>query len=215
MALLLEETLAVRELPPGPGHSAHILGMVQAVLAEAGLALNELDCIAFGRGAGGLYRRTAGGQCDPGAGLRGGLAGGPHLGPAGGCPAGTGSGAGSGQRPGLQRCPHAGGVLDVRDARALRSGPGRRPRAGRPPERVQLAPQLPGPLLGAGRGFALWPQLAVQAGLADSQVQAELLPRAREIARLAAPEWLAGRALTPDAAQPVYLRNDVAKPSRK
>jgi tRNA threonylcarbamoyladenosine biosynthesis protein TsaB len=47
------------------------------------------------------------------------------------------------------------------------------------------------------------------------QVHAQLLPRAREIARLAVPEWLAGRALGPDAAQPVYLRNDVAKPSRK
>ena len=84
-----------------------------------------------------------------------------------------------------------------------------------PPERVELPADLPGPVHGAGRGFAVWPQLALQPRLALLQVHAELLPRAREIARLAAPEWLAGRALGPDEAQPVYLRNDVANPSRK
>ncbi len=42
-----------RELPPGPGHSAHILPLVQAVLAAGSVALTELDCVAFGRGPGG------------------------------------------------------------------------------------------------------------------------------------------------------------------
>jgi tRNA threonylcarbamoyladenosine biosynthesis protein TsaB len=84
-----------------------------------------------------------------------------------------------------------------------------------PPERVALPAELPGPVLGAGRGFAVWPQLALQPGLALAQVLPELLPRAREIARLALPEWLAGRALPAEQAQPVYLRDDVAKPSRK
>ena len=35
VALLLPQALLLRELPPGPGHSAHILGLIQALLAEA------------------------------------------------------------------------------------------------------------------------------------------------------------------------------------
>ena len=51
VALLLQSPgeasqLLVRELPPGPGHSAHILSLVQAVLSEAALSLRQLDCIA-------------------------------------------------------------------------------------------------------------------------------------------------------------------------
>jgi len=39
-----------------------------------------------------------------------------------------------------------------------------------------------------------------------------LLPRAAEVARLAAPELEAGRLLAPEAAVPVYIRDDVARP---
>jgi tRNA A37 threonylcarbamoyladenosine modification protein TsaB len=46
VALLLQNhaadvTLLVRELPPGSGHSAHILSLVQAVLTEAAVALTD------------------------------------------------------------------------------------------------------------------------------------------------------------------------------
>jgi tRNA threonylcarbamoyladenosine biosynthesis protein TsaB len=54
VALLTHDSLRVRELPAGGGHSAHILPLVQALLAESGHALKELDCIAFGRGPGGF-----------------------------------------------------------------------------------------------------------------------------------------------------------------
>jgi tRNA threonylcarbamoyladenosine biosynthesis protein TsaB len=54
VALLIGDTVRVRELPPGPGHSAHILELVQAVLGEAAVTLQALDCIAFGRGPGGF-----------------------------------------------------------------------------------------------------------------------------------------------------------------
>jgi tRNA A37 threonylcarbamoyladenosine modification protein TsaB len=45
-------------------------------------------------------------------------------------------------------------------------------------------------------------------------VDAELLPRAQEVARLAMAEFHAGRAVGAAKAQPVYLRDRVAVPSR-
>jgi tRNA threonylcarbamoyladenosine biosynthesis protein TsaB len=84
-----------------------------------------------------------------------------------------------------------------------------------PPDTVKLQIELPSPVHAAGRGFAVWPLLPQRLGVLLSPGHAELLPRAREIARLAAPQWLAGQGVEPDRAQPVYLRNDVAKPSRK
>jgi tRNA threonylcarbamoyladenosine biosynthesis protein TsaB len=83
------------------------------------------------------------------------------------------------------------------------------------PDTVQLPLQLPGPVQGAGRGFAVWPSLQQRLGAQLDAVQPELLPRAREILALAVPEWLAGHGVAPDQALPVYLRDDVAKPSRK
>jgi tRNA threonylcarbamoyladenosine biosynthesis protein TsaB len=215
VALLLEEALVGRELPPGPGHSTHILGMVQALLGEAGLALQELDCIAFGRGPGGFTGVRLAASVTQGLAYGAGL----KVVPVSDLLAVA--------QQALDLAPAARSVLVCNDARmqevywtcATRGPTGLVVPAGAeqvdPPERVELPADLPGPVHGAGRGFAVWPQLALQPRLALLQVHAELLPRAREIARLAAPEWLAGRALGPDEAQPVYLRNDVANPSRK
>ena len=220
VALLLQEPgappeLRVRELPPGPGHSAHILSLVQDVLDAAGVALKELDCLAFGRGPGGFT--------------------GVRL--AAGVAQGLAYGAGLAVIPvsallavaqqGLDLVPGAASVLVCNDARmqevywtCARRGPdglavAAGPEQVGPPQSVQLPPGLPGPLLGAGRGFSLWPLLQQHLGAQLCEVRCELLPRAREIAHLAAPLWLAGQGLAPDQAQPVYLRNDVAKPSRK
>ncbi|MGC1457988.1 MAG: tRNA (adenosine(37)-N6)-threonylcarbamoyltransferase complex dimerization subunit type 1 TsaB [Steroidobacteraceae bacterium] len=215
VALLLNEALLVRELPPGPGHSTHILGLVQAVLAEACLALHELDCIAFGRGPGGFTGVRLAASVTQGLAYGAGLTVVPV------------SDLLAVAQQALDLAPTARSVLVCNDARmqevywacATRGPTGLVLPAGAehvgPPEQVQLPADLPGPVQGAGRGFALWPSLALRPGLAVLQRHAEMLPRAREIARLAVPEWLAGRALSPEQAQPVYLRDDVAKPSRK
>ena len=213
VALLLDEALLVRELPPVPGHSAHILGLVQAVLAEAQLVLQELDCIAFGRGPGGFTGvRLA-------ASVTQGLAYGAEL-----KVVPVSDLLAVAQRT-LDLEPSAQSVLVCNDARmqevywscASRGPSGLAVPAGTeqvsPPERVVLPDGLPGPVHGAGRGFVVWPQLKLTPNL--TQIQTELLPCAREIARLAVPVWLAGKALDPAQAQPVYLRDDVAKPSRK
>lgn len=217
VALLREDSgareLLVRELPPGPGHSAHILSLVQAVLGEAALTLRQLDCIAFGRGPGGFTGvRLA-------ASVTQGLAYGADL------PVVPVSDLLAVAQQALELAPLAAAVLVCNDARmqevywtCATRGPAGLALAAAPeqvgaPDAVELPVTLAGPVHGAGRGFAVWPQLALRLGV--SAVQAELLPRAREIAALAVPQWLAGQGVAPDQAQPVYLRNDVAKPSRK
>jgi tRNA threonylcarbamoyladenosine biosynthesis protein TsaB len=68
-------------------------------------------------------------------------------------------------------------------------------------------------LVGAGSGFRAYPQLRSAVGAALDAIQDGLLPRAREVAALAAPEVAAGRVLPPEEALPVYLRDDVVHPS--
>jgi tRNA A37 threonylcarbamoyladenosine modification protein TsaB len=77
-------------------------------------------------------------------------------------------------------------------------------------------------LIGAvGRGFRAYPELrskllstAASAHAPDVRlISDELLPRAREVAILAAAEVAAGRTVPAEDAIPVYLRDDVARPA--
>ena len=64
---------------------------------------------------------------------------------------------------------------------------------------------------GAGTGFAAAEgalQLRLQGRLVA--VDAQALPRAADVARLAAPVFAAGGGIAPERAEPAYLRNDVA-----
>ena len=64
---------------------------------------------------------------------------------------------------------------------------------------------------GAGTGFGAADgalQLRLQGRLAT--VDAQALPRAADVARLAAPVFAAGGGIAPERAEPAYLRNDVA-----
>jgi tRNA threonylcarbamoyladenosine biosynthesis protein TsaB len=66
-------------------------------------------------------------------------------------------------------------------------------------------------VLGVGSGFAAYPELVVSG---VDKIRENLWPRAAEIAQLAVAEVNAGRLLAPEAAIPVYLRDDVAQPQR-
>ena len=179
------------------------------------MTLRQLDCIAFGRGPGGFTGvRLA-------ASVTQGLAYGADL------PVIPVSDLLAVAQQALDLAPSAASVLVCNDARmqelywtcATRGPAGLALAAGAehvgPPDTVELPLKLAGPVHAAGRGFGLWPQLQQRLGIVLTPGHAELLPRACEIARLAAPQWLAGQGVGADQAQPVYLRNDVAKPSRK
>ncbi len=210
-ALLVQERLLTREAELARGHAEHILPMIDELLGEAGIGLPALDAIAFGRGPGAFTGvRLA-------AGITQGLAFG----------AGLGVVPISDLRALAQRAFDADGrvarVLVCNDARMQevywacfqRGDDGlaqeRSPERVGPPAGVQRPPAWPD-AAGLGRGFAAHPALRALPGITLHEGWDRLLPRAAEVARLAAPEIAAGRLLGPEAAVPVYLRDDVARP---
>lgn len=188
-------------------HAQRVLPMVRELLDEAGLAMAELDAIAFGRGPGAF------------TGVR------------------IAIGVVQGLAFALDRP-----VLPVSDLAVLAQRAWREHGAERvaaaidarmdevywgcyrledgemrlvgveavlPPEQVAL-PRAVGdePWFGAGTGWHYAGRLAVKAQALDSS----LLPHARDLLALALPAWARGEAVAAEAAQPVYLRDNVATP---
>ena len=216
------EAVFVRYQEAPRGHAELILPMVDALLAEAGIALKDLTAIAFGRGPGSFT--------------------GVRL--AASVVQGLAFGAGVGVVPvsTLQTVAHRAFALDdarggptashvlvcndarmdevytaafARDALPVALGP----EAVQPPDRVQV-PALGGAMpsaarwIGAGRGFRAYASLGrlrKEAGGPLVAVDDTLLPRAEDVLALAIPEVKAGRVLPASAALPVYVRDEVAK----
>jgi tRNA threonylcarbamoyladenosine biosynthesis protein TsaB len=65
---------------------------------------------------------------------------------------------------------------------------------------------------GAGRGFAAYPELRDRLSERLTSIDDRALPDATDIAVLAAAQLTAGRTVAAEAALPVYLRDDVARP---
>jgi tRNA threonylcarbamoyladenosine biosynthesis protein TsaB len=192
------------------GHAEQILPMVDAVLAEAGLALEQLDALAFGRGPGGFTGvRLA-------ASVAQGLAFGADLGVVP-----VSDLAAIAQRA-SQHEPDARQVLVVNDARMREVYWARYRLDGEPrlvgEEGVNAALDVVLPAadsfkwVAAGRGLAAWPDLAERCRLAGATLHPELLPRAVDILALARPRVAAGQLLDPSDALPVYVRDRVAEP---
>ena len=186
------------------GHAEMILPMVQAVLTEAGLAIHQLDAIAFGRGPGAF------------TGVR--IAIGVAQGLAYAC-----------DLPVLpisnlaavaqQAASTAGDILVCMDARmsevywgvfrAAADGlvaPISTERVSAP-EWVELAPEQVA-ATGLGTGFRAYPNLRERFVILN--IDDSALPRAAEIALLAERDFAKGLAVSPAAAAPVYLRDQVA-----
>lgn len=204
-ALLRDGTATERYEVPGRGHAERLLPMADELLRVAGLALHDLDAIAFGRGPGGFTGlRIA-------AGVAQGLA------------------AGSGKplvavsnlaavAAAAARAAGASRVLACMDARMGEVYWAAFDCAGAAPA-VVGAERLTDPAgvalpdgarwFGAGHGFAAHPGIARRLGAALAGVDATLLPRASDIARIAAVELAAGKGRPAAQGLPVYLRDEV------
>jgi len=215
-ALLIEGELRVRERLLERGHAAHILAMVDALLAEAGIALGTLDAVAFGRGPGAFTGVRLAAAVTQGLAFGAGLPVVPI----------------SDLRALAQRvieppasCMRVLACLDARMQEVYfgafaRSGEGLAAADGEEQVAPAAAVRLPpgwgsagaGQPCGVGPGFNAYPELLRLLG--SGTCRGDLLPRAQEIARLAVSEVKAGRALPPEQALPLYLRNNVTQPPR-
>jgi tRNA threonylcarbamoyladenosine biosynthesis protein TsaB len=211
-ALLIDGRFAARERLAERGHGAAILAMIDEVLVEAGATLSGLDAIAFGRGPGSFTGvRLA-------ASVTQGLAYGA------GAPVVPVSDLRAVAYRALEAHAGAQRVLVCNDARMrevywacfCRSAhdpamPVASERVSDPGE-VVLPADWTGDvtLLGAGSGFAAYPQLTGLIPGGSAAIHA-LYPRAAEIALLAVPEVAAGRVFGPEMALPVYLRDNVVQ----
>ena len=207
VALLNGEECIGRSAEGGLSHASQILGMVDAVLAEAELSLSMLDGIAASIGPGaftGVRISVAVAQgLAFGAGLRV-------------VPVST-----------LEALAYqvirggAGCALACLDARmgevywgCFNTDPKRGLAAGStarvgPPQSVTLP--APGEIFrGIGRGFAAYPQLAALPYLELAAGDSEALPNAREFAALGALRLKLGQGIDPADLNPLYLRDKVA-----
>ncbi len=194
----------IERLETGAQHSERILSMVHEVLAQAGLALTQLDAVAFGRGPGSFTGLRIG------AGVTQGLAFGADL------PVVPVSSLAA-----LAQGVEAPRVLAALDARMqqvywgayVRNAQGMVELVGE--EKVLSPAQAPVPddatWIGAGSG---WDQyhvlLTARLKSRVSAWRAQCFPRAGSVARLGAYLHEKGTALPAEQALPVYLRDDVA-----
>jgi tRNA threonylcarbamoyladenosine biosynthesis protein TsaB len=187
----------------GQTHSERILPMIDAVLADAQASLAALDGIAFGAGPGAFTGvRIA-------CGVAQGLALGTGL-PLVPVSTLTALAHVAWQAHGAAR------VFACLDARmrevyvaALERGNAGWSEVRAPDVRKPDDVTIPdGDWLGAGDGFARYPELAVRLPLRD--VDATLLPAASAVGAIAAPILAAGGGVAPEDALPLYVRHRVA-----
>lgn len=211
VALWLDGQVLAREQELGRGHAERILPMIDELGASAGIGLAQLDALAVGLGPGGFTGVRLGVSVAQGLAFGAGL---PVV--------GISNLAALAQRA-LDARPEADGVLVCADARMgevytaafRRSAEGLAGLVGDervcPPASVGLQP-APGRWIGAGRGFRAYPELSQRLAGRLASIEAELLPDAASMLRLAVADFGRGLAVAAGELQPVYLRNDVAWP---
>lgn len=202
-ALWQDGVVSERTCPAGKSHSETLLPLVRELLAEAGVKIRQLDAIAFGVGPGAF------------TGLR------VACGAAQGLAVAT-------NRPlipvtSLETMAALAGaerVLALLDARMgeVYSGSyqlidGAYVLCGEirvsAPDAVTL-PAEPG-WIACGNAIAAYPALAERLSAAGIAVQADILPTAATVARLAAPRATRGEVIDAALAAPLYIRDKVAK----
>lgn len=203
VALLTGGEIDARETRAGQKHSELVLPMIDELLKAHALQLKDLTGIAFGQGPGSFTGlRIACGVVQGlafGAGLRV---------------------VGIGTLLAMAAATNAERVVCCVDARvrecyhAAYEKCGARWRALYEPAVCAPAavPELPGTdWFACGNGFAVYGDVLVERYKGQlARIDAEAVPHAREIARLAAPAFESGDTLSPDEAAPLYLREKVA-----
>jgi tRNA threonylcarbamoyladenosine biosynthesis protein TsaB len=210
VALWQDGQITSREASAERGHGGQLLTLIDELLADAGLALGGLDALAFGRGPGAF------------TGLRLAACVTQGLAFAAGLPVIPVSDLRALAQQLLVPPREDARVLICQDARmgevywaGFRGHTGHA-RADTPenvaaPGRMIEAARAwlgTGAAQGGGSGFGAYPELSALRPRLDS-VHAEIHPRAREIAALAAADGLQV-ALPPEQALPVYVRDNVA-----
>lgn len=211
-AAVLTETACFTEFEMTPrAHTQLILPMVESVLKQAHLNLVEMDAIAFGRGPGAFTGvRIA-------TGVAQGLALAAHK-PV--LPVSTL--AALAQQAYQQEQAHH--ILVALDARMGEVYWGLfcvvdgqiQPQA----EEQVLTPSaiaLPATSnwVAVGSGWSAYPELAERAASIVQASYPDWLPSAEFIAQLAWQDYQAGRAIAPEQAQPIYLRNKIAQTTQE
>ena len=214
-ALLIEGQLRATEELILRGHAARILPMIDELLRAAQLRLADLSAIAFGRGPGSF------------TGVRLAVSVTQGLAQGAGLPVVPVSDLRAVAQRAFELPAAPRRVLVCNDARmhevywaCFERAPdgfavaASEERVGSPAAvRLPAQWQAMSGVLGAGSGFSAYPELAAALSGRLTAVSDPLLPRATEIARLAVAEVVNGRVLPPEQALPVYLRDDVARPS--
>ncbi|MFQ2093200.1 tRNA (adenosine(37)-N6)-threonylcarbamoyltransferase complex dimerization subunit type 1 TsaB [Aeromonas taiwanensis] len=188
-------------------HTRKILPMVQAVLEEAGLSLEQLDAIAFGRGPGSF------------TGVRIGISVAQGLAFGAGVPL-IGISTLAAMAQGAHRLDGAERVLAAIDARMdevyfghYEQVAGQMQLVGEevvshPDALVEARGKLAGRVTCVGTGFETYGESLN--GLADELVTSQVrFPAAVDMLPLARSAWLAGEAVPVEQATPVYLRDKV------
>lgn len=205
-------------------HTQKLMPMVRDVLAEAGLTLTDVDVVAYGRGPGAFTGiRIA-------AGMTQGLALGCDL-PVVAVSSLEALALGAalqydGQVAGARVA--ALGALDARMGEVYIGGyyvdltQPMRPELTAfmaeqvcAPDAIQWAGELPTQITAAGAGLAFSEQYPSELKNIITAADSDAEPDAACIARLAAGIYLAGGAVAPELAQPVYLRDNVATRSTR
>lgn len=203
VALWQDGTVEAREAPAGQRQSELLLPMVGKLLGGSGIAVNELDGIAFGHGPGSFTGLRIACGVTQGLALGAGL---PVV--------GVSTLLAMAEAAGAERavCCLDARMGEIYHAAYRRSDAGwttlHEPSLCAP----EAAPALPaGPWTGCGSGFAAHAAaLKRRYGAGLSAIMPEVFPHARDIARLAAREFEAGRAVSAEQAIPVYIRDKVA-----
>jgi tRNA threonylcarbamoyladenosine biosynthesis protein TsaB len=204
VALARGGEIDARDVLAGQRHSELLLGMVDALLKHHALDLRSLDGIAFGAGPGSFTGlRIA-------CGVAQGLAFGAQRPVVGVCTL-----LALAESTGAARavCCLDARMGQVYHAAYERDGPAWRtvhaPGLWAPGE----APLVPGPRawIGSGSGFKAYREALEKryAGVL-SDIMGDVYPHARDVARLAIAEFEQGRAVAPEAAAPLYVRDKVA-----